>query len=221
MIRRVGVRLVAPVPSSPPRPTIPSLADLDVRIATSRLVLRPFADADVDALWPTVSDPTFPKHMSWAAHATRDETLEFVRLMRSSRDKGSSIVWAIEHEGQAAGCVGLDMQWSLRALRLDRAELGYWLASPLHGRGLMTEAALAVVQFGFDTLSLHKLVVRCFADNIASRRVIEKLAFRYVGTFREDVWRDGRWHDHLVYELTAAEWSDVATTMRVSRPRPA
>jgi RimJ/RimL family protein N-acetyltransferase len=49
--------------------------------------------------------------------------------------------------------------------------------------------------------------------------VIEKLGFRPVGRLEDDVWRDGRWWSVLRYELTASEWSDVSTTMRVSRPR--
>ena len=95
-----------------------------------------------------------------------------------------------------------------------------WLAPVLWGKGLMTEAASAVVRFAFDTIGLHKVATRCFVDNTASRRVIEKTGFRFVGRAEDDVWRDDRWITHLLYEMTAPEWPDVHTTMRINRPRP-
>jgi RimJ/RimL family protein N-acetyltransferase len=48
--------------------------------------------------------------------------------------------------------------------------------------------------------------------------VIEKSGFRYVGRLEDDVWRDGRWHAHLRYELTASEWADASRTLRFTRP---
>jgi [ribosomal protein S5]-alanine N-acetyltransferase len=205
--------------SAPPR-EIPRLADLPLVLETARLRLRPFVAGDVDAIFPIVSDPAFPRMMSWNAHRDRDETADYVRSLEVG-ERGTAVTWAIEHEGRAVGSIGLaSMQWQSAALRVDRCELGYWLAPALWGKGLMTEAATAVVRFGFDTIGLHKVTTRCFVENTASRRVIEKTGFRFVGRAEDDVWRDGRWWTQLLYELTSPEWPDVHTTMRVSRPRP-
>ena len=206
--------------SPPPRATIPRLDQLDLVLDTGRLRLRPFRDADVDDLWPLVSDPELPRMMSWSAHTERSQTAEFIRHVNQAPTNGTGVVWAIEVDGRAQGCIGLEsMQFALRAWRVDRAELGYWIAPALRGHGLMTEAAHAAVRTGFETIGLHKVTVGCIAENIGSRRVIEKLGFRAVGRLEDDVWRDGRWWSHLRYELTASEWTDVTTTMRVSRPR--
>ena len=62
-----------------PRPAIPRLDELNLEIETQRLRLRPHAEGDVDALWPSVSDPEFPKMMTWSAHGHRDDTLSFIR----------------------------------------------------------------------------------------------------------------------------------------------
>lgn len=204
---------------APPRAKIPKLADLDHVIETARLRLRPFTDDDVDAIWPIVSDPAFPKQMSWEAHRDKAETLAFVRATQTAIAENTGLTWAIEHDGKPAGCIGFDsIRWQLRAWRIDRSELGYWLAPPLWGQGLMSEATHAVVQYGFHTIGLHKITIGCLANNHASRRVIEKVGFRYIGRQEDDVWRDGAWHAHLRYELTAPEWPDVHTTMRVRRP---
>ncbi len=209
------------MPSPPPRVSIPRTSALDLVLVTSRLQLRPLAETDVDDLWPTVSDPTFPQHMTWAPHKDKDETLAFIRAMTTALADGVSVTWAIVHEGRAVGTIGFGrIRWDFAATRIDRAEMGYWLARELHGKGLATEAARAVVQFGFDELGLHKITIGCLPDNAASRRVIEKVGFRFVGRQREDVWKDGRWHDQLRYELTVGDWSDVSTTMPISRPAP-
>jgi RimJ/RimL family protein N-acetyltransferase len=205
--------------SPPPRATIPRLDELDLVLVTARLRLRPLRDSDVEDLWPFVSDPELPRMMSWAAHTDPSQTLAFIAWTREALEKGSSVAWAIEVDGRAMGTIGLDgIQFAVRAWRVDSAELGYWIAPPLWGRGMMTEAAQAVMRCGFDTIGLHKITVGCLAENAASRRVIEKLGFRPIGRREDDVWRDGRWWSVLRYELTASEWGDASTTMRVSKP---
>ncbi len=79
----------------------------------------------------------------------------------------------------------------------------------------------------FRTISLHKVTVGCISENVASRRVIEKLRLRYVGRLEDDVWRDGQWLSHLRYELTAASGPTSTTgaddgpaaARRARRPR--
>jgi RimJ/RimL family protein N-acetyltransferase len=206
---------------SDPPPSIPQLAELDLVLETPRLRLRPFTEADVDDIWPVVSNPDFPKMMSWAAHTNRSETVGFVRAVTKGLEQNAGVVWAIEHEQRVIGSVGLDaMVFAMRALRIDRAELGFWLAPEHWNKGFMTEAADAVMRYAFHTIGLHKVTVGCISENVASRRVIEKLGFRYVGRLEDDVWRDGKWHSLLRYELTAAEWPDAQETMRnLRRPK--
>lgn len=206
--------------SPPPRAAIPNLAKLDLAIETQRLRLRPFRASDLDDIWPIVSDPEFPRFMSWEAHRSKEETLEWLDRAARLQATNEEVKWAIEHEGKAIGAIGLhEIVWQSRALRMDRADLGYWMSPAYQRRGLMTEAVQAVVQCGFEVIGLHKITVSCMGENVASRRVIEKVAFRWVGRAEDDVWRDGKWHAHLRYELTAPEWPDVHTTMRVQRPK--
>jgi ribosomal-protein-alanine N-acetyltransferase len=204
-----------------PRPAIPTMSELDLVIPTARLTIRPFVDGDVDPVFAIASQPEFSKHMSWRAHADKATTKEFITHSLAVAASNAGAVWAIEHDGKTVGCIGLDnLRWHLGSLRVDRAELGYWLAPALWNKGLMTEAASAVMRFAFEKIGLHKVTTRCFVDNAASRRVIEKVGFRFVGRAEEDVWRDSRWITQLLYEMTAPEWPDVHTTMRINRPRP-
>jgi ribosomal-protein-alanine N-acetyltransferase len=205
---------------SPPRTAIPQLSELELELETPRLRLRRFTEADVADIWPVVSNPDFPKMMSWAAHSDRSETLGFVQAVNKSFEQNTGVVWAIEHGQRVIGSIGLEaIVFAMRALRMDRAELGFWLAPEHWNKGLMTEASEAVMRCAFQTIGLHKVTVGCISENVASRRVIEKLGFRYVGRLEDDIWRDGKWHSHLRYELTAAEWPDVHTTVRMTGPR--
>jgi RimJ/RimL family protein N-acetyltransferase len=207
--------------SAPPSPKYPNLDELALIIETPRLVLRPLAESDLDDIWTHAREPEVSKFMSWSAHRDRDETRGWLSAQIEARHRGTDIVWAIEHEGRAAGCIGFHgITREFRAWRVDRAELGYWLAMPSWGRGLMTEAATAATRWGFEALALHKITVACIEDNNASRRIIEKLGYRYLCRYEDDVWRDGRWWGHLRFEMLASEWADSARTLRFSKPPP-
>ncbi len=207
--------------SAPPRTSIPNLAELSLAIETPRLALRPLALSDLEDLHPHVSDPKLSKYLSWSAHENRGVTEAWIKACSDGLAKGTDLVWAIVIDGKASGCIGLGgITWTFRAWRIDRAELGYWLGIPYWGKGYMTEAAFAATRFGFETLGLHKITIGHIEGNVASQRIIEKLGYRYLATHEDDVWRDGQWWNHFRYELTAAEWSDTARTMRFSRRPP-
>ena len=204
--------------SQSPRP-IPDLAKLSLVIETPRFVMRPWKLEDVEDIWPYVSDPQFPRMMSWEAHKDRRVTTDYLQRQIDSLAAGTSVGWAIEREGRAIGSIALDgIRWEFRAWRIDRAELGYWLGAPYWGQGYMSEAALAATRFGFEVLGLHKITIGCVQGNVASQKIIEKLGYRFLAVHEEDFWRDGRWQAHLRYELTSGEWGDSARTLRFNRP---
>ena len=210
------------MPSGPPRPQPASLADLPLVIETPRLVLRPVTLDDVDALYEHAREPDVSKMMSWDPHADRGVTEVFVRSLVDGLAAGTNIGWAIVVEGRVGGVISLDgIRWQFRAWRMDKAEIGYWLGRPHWGKGLMSEAAQAVLRWSFETLGLHKVTIGCVDGNEASRKIIEKLGFRFLAIFEEDFWRFGRWWAHRRYELTAGEFADSTRTMKFSRPRPA
>jgi ribosomal-protein-alanine N-acetyltransferase len=204
--------------SAPPRSEVPKLAELPLVIESPRLRLRPITIDDAAAYFPLTSDPRISKWTTWGAHATIDDTREWLRSAAAGVAQGDNATWAIEHEGKVVGCIGLHgIVWQFRAIRYDRAELGYWLAPAEWGKGIATEAATHVVRWGFETLGLHKINVMCLEDNEGSRRVIENVGFRFLCKLEDDGWRDGRWHAHLRYELLASEWADSTRTLRFRR----
>jgi ribosomal-protein-alanine N-acetyltransferase len=203
-----------------PREPIPTYETLPLRIETARLVLRPWELGDVDAIWSTVSDPTFPIHMTWAAHTDRAQTVAFVELHQRLLAEQKSIGWAITRDGVVVGCISLDgIRWTMNAARVDQANLGFWTARDHWRQGYMTEAVEAVLGFAFGPLGLHKVYVAHVEGNEGSRRVIEKVGFRPVGRLEEEHYRDGRWWSGMRYELTAGEHLDSSRTMRINTRR--
>jgi RimJ/RimL family protein N-acetyltransferase len=101
-------------------------------------------------------------------------------------------------EGRLVGVVGAD---DLDVGTTHRARLGYWLATPYWGRGLMTEAARRYVRYALEQLEVVRLTAEVFSWNAASARVLEKVGFRREGRLRRHREKDGTLVDVLYYGL--------------------
>lgn len=109
------------------------------------------------------------------------------------------VSFAIRDEnGKMIGAVGAD---SLEPGVEHRAEIGYWLAKPHWGRGIMTDAVRAYTGYAFDELHLSKLVAHVFEFNNASARVLEKNGFILEGRLRKHFRKNGELLDARVYGL--------------------
>ncbi len=101
----------------------------------------------------------------------------------------------ILYRGQFAGMIGyLYHDW-----KNLRTEIGYWLREDLQGRGVMTRAAKARVDFAFENLGLNRVEIRAATDNRKSRAVPERLGFVQEGVLREAAWLNDRFIDLVVY----------------------
>jgi RimJ/RimL family protein N-acetyltransferase len=79
------------------------------------------------------------------------------------------------------------------------AEIGYWLAEPLWGRGITTEALIAVTRYAGEVHRLSRIYALPFASNLASCRVLEKAGYGLEGRLRRSAIKDGRIIDQLQY----------------------
>ena len=85
------------------------------------------------------------------------------------------------------------------------AELGYWLAEPLWGRGIMTAAVRAFVPACFETYELDRIFATASSNNAASARVLEKAGFAFEGRLRKNAFKDGEVLDSLIYAVVRGE----------------
>lgn len=175
-------------------------------LQTERLVIRAFATADAEPLFPHAASPNVARFTLWEHHKSIDDTLMFVRdYARSRYAEGVPEPYAIVLKGDpnqspigAVGCF-----WVSQPNR--SMELGYWLSEQFWGRGITAEACRAVVTYTFATYRPERIQARVIAGNAASARVLEKLGFRYEGTLRSSLYRRGKFEDVMYFSLLQTE----------------
>ena len=177
----------------------------DWPLVTERLLLRPFSDDDLEALHAMRADPEVNRYL-YGGPLTLDEAREVL----DRRIAGASI--SAEGEWLAAAAVlrgtgelvaDVVLQWASAEHR--QGELGFIVAPEHQGHGYATEASRPLLDFGFETLGLHRIVGRLEARNAASARVLEKLGMRREARFVENEWVKGEWQSELVYALLARD----------------
>ena len=146
-------------------------------IETERLLLRPWEAADAEELYKYARDPAVGPIAGWPVHTSVENSREIIRGVLSAPETYAVV---LKETGLPVGSIGL-MRGRASNLGLPdtEAELGYWIGVPYWGRGLIPEAARALIRRGFETLGLEKIWCGCFEGNERSRRVQEKCGFRY------------------------------------------
>lgn len=125
--------------------------------------------------------------------------------LEASRSQGGrSVNWAIRRtsDGFLVGGVGF---LGLKIGQTHKAEIGYFLAKPFWGSGLMTEVVRAVSNYGFQEFSLSRITAHVFDFNLASARVLEKAGYHYEGTLRQHYQKNGSIFDGRLYSLLASD----------------
>lgn len=147
-------------------------------LETPRLILRRQVPADLDALWALYCDPEIIKYIPDAPR-TREEAKEELEWHMHGHPRRPELgLWATIHKetGKFIGRCGL-LPWTIDGQ--DEVEVAYTIARKYWGQGLATEAAQAILQYGFETLKLSRMVCLIEPENSASRRVAEKIGMNF------------------------------------------
>ncbi|MCT7376406.1 GNAT family N-acetyltransferase [Chelativorans salis] len=144
-------------------------------LVTERLVLRPPHDDDIPELAELANNRRVAEMLSRMPYPYDEaDARAFVRGSRSRERSGCHYAVALADSGAFIGCAGLDT-------RQFGLELGYWFGEPYWGRGYATEVAHALVDLAFRATDVDRLHISCRVINSASRRVIHKCGFQYIG----------------------------------------
>lgn len=115
---------------------------------------------------------------------------------------GTGLYLGIRYKGNLIGCIDLhQIDWYNQL-----ASIGYFLTRNAQGKGIMTRAVSALLQYSFIGIGLNRIEIRCGEKNIKSRAVPERLGFTYEGCIREGENLYGRYHHLLQYSMLAREW---------------
>ncbi|RYJ07592.1 MAG: N-acetyltransferase [Actinomycetales bacterium] len=187
--------------------TAPHLADVTWPRRTERLVVRPYREEDLGAVWAYRSDPDVARWVGRAPRTREDLATGFV-----ARPGEPALV--AEHDGvvMADLMVRVGDGWSQADVRdgaaRTEAELGWVLAPSHHGLGLGSEAVTDLLDLCFGELGLRRVTAGCFVENAPSWRLMERLGMRREAHgVRDSLHRDLGWVDGYTYAILADEWT--------------
>jgi len=174
-------------------------------VADDEVSLELAEERDAEAIFAVVDanrDHLRP-WMPWVdGTVTAADTLGFLRFVRGEYAAGRAFHCNLKYRGAICGGIGLN--------RIDRAhdkaDLGYWVAADLQGRGIVTRATRALTAAAFRDLGLHRVSIRAGVENVRSRAVPERLGFVFEGVLRGHEKVGDRYLDHASYSAIADEW---------------
>ncbi len=173
-------------------------------LQTDRLLLRDFVEDDIPAVHCYASDPEVVRYMVWGPNAEQESREAVERwLAQQGTDPRLDFALAIVLRAEERLIGGCSIRVSDPASRA--AYIGYCLNRDYWGRGYGTEAARALVAFGFQQLGLRRIFATCDTRNVASARVLEKAGMRREGHLREHKLIRGEWRDSYVYAILEHE----------------
>ena len=159
--------------------------------------LRPFNPNDIDSLMEYANNSKIAANLTnqFSHPYTRDSGERFIAM---ATQHSPPTIFAIDINGKASGGIGLHPQTDIH---VKNAELGYWLAEPFWGQGIMTKAVTQIVDYGFKNLDITRIFARPFGINIASQKVLEKAGFVLEGRFKDTIYKNGEYLDELFYAV--------------------
>lgn len=181
-------------------PNDPRSCAPEVRLNTPRLILREHRAEDLQPLHAMLSDPATTWYIPDMYRTDIARTEEYLRSVMADRRQSPrlrlNLIVEERSGGAAVGCVGLHViEGNAREAHYG---LGYFLRSDLWNRGYATEAVGAAVDHIFS-VGARRVSAACLAENIGSRRVLEKCGFTWEGLLRSHTLHDGLWKDCAVY----------------------
>ena len=174
---------------------------------TERLILRPWAESDAEECFKYAQDPDVGPAAGWPVHKSVEQSRIVIRDVLMVPETYAIV---LKETGLPIGSIGL--HHNDLAARDDELELGYWLGKPYWGRGLVPEAAREVIRHAFADLKVARLWCGYYDGNVKSKRVQEKLGFRYQWTSENvPVPQMGETRRGFVNMMTREEWLEMET----------
>lgn len=166
-------------------------------IETERLILSQLKEEDLPFVTEYLQDKIFSDVTSNIPYPYTGEHAKFwMKMSRESFENNTGYTFAVRNkEGQILGAIGLHDRDD------DKAELGYWMGKPFWNKGYITEAATALIDFGFNELQINKIYATYFLDNPASGRIMEKTGMEKEALLKQHLKKDGKYIDVMMYSI--------------------
>lgn len=173
-------------------------------LQTERLVLREISADDVAQIFQLRSNKNLMHFIQRPIAKTEQDALKLIEIITTSLKNNEAITWAVTLKNKPAliGTVGF---WRVEKEHY-RAEIGYMLSDAFHRQGLMQEAIIEVLRYGFNAMHLHSVEANVNPANVASSKLLEKIGFVLEANFKENYYYDGNFFDSYIYSLLASKF---------------
>lgn len=166
---------------------------------TERLQLRAVIAADAKEIFFLRSDKQVLRYLDKQPAKSVEEAVEFIERIQKDLQNGDGILWGIALKDNPAiiGSIGF---WRMEKEHY-RAEIGYGMYPNFQGKGIMTEAMIPVLKFGFEKMKLHSVAANVNPGNAASIKLLKKNKFVQEGYFKENFFYNGQFLDSVILSL--------------------
>lgn len=172
-------------------------------IETERLVLRQITIEDDKDIFDLRSNPEAMKYIG----RPRPKVVADVHdLIANMNELSARIQWGVTMKGEnkIIGTIG----YHLIEKQHYRAEIGYMLGTGYWKKGLMSEAIIAVVNFGFEKIGLNSIEARIDPENEQSAKILERNGFTKEGHIKESFFYNDKFSDSGIYSMLKSEWAN-------------
>lgn len=167
-------------------------------ITTERLIIRKFEFEDWQDVYEYISNSNVMKYIPEGVF-TEEETKEFIN--RNKGDAAEKFPVVLKNEKVVIGHIAFFKYFGEHTY-----EIGWVFNPKYYNKGYASEAAQAVLKFGFEEMKLHRIIATCQPENIPSYRVMEKIGMRREGYFKKCIPSGNEWWDEYYYAMLEEEW---------------
>jgi ribosomal-protein-alanine N-acetyltransferase len=180
-------------------------------LVTANLRLRELVPADAEAVYRIYADEEVTRFYDLDTFDDVRQATELIRRQRARFERGEGLRWGI---AQQANNVIIGTAGYVFSQHNAQGGIGYDLARPYWRKGIMSEALLLVIHYGFSSLKLNRIQALVIPGNSASVRVLMKLGFEEEGLLRDYAFFKGRYNDLISFALLKRDYgsSDYAST---------
>ena len=160
----------------------------------SHLLRKPTID-DLDALLKHANNPAISLYTSnkFPYPYLKEHALSFIVFANTS---ATSDIMAIDINGEFVGACGIHFKEDILC---KNAELGYWLAEPFWGKGIITQVIKQRVEYAFEHYNLHRIYASVFHPNEGSKKALLKCGFKLEATFKESIYKNNQYYNDCIF----------------------
>lgn len=166
-------------------------------LETERLILSQLEEKDIPFIVGYLQHRIYSDLTSNIPYPYTEKDAQFwLKMSKEAFEHDTGYTFGIRDKtGMIIGAIGIHDRDD------DKAELGYWIGIPYWNKGYVTEAAKAIVDFGFQKLNFNKIFATHFPHNPASGKIMEKIGMEKEALLKEEVKKDGEYFDLVMYSI--------------------